>query len=174
MMKMKTLAMAAALAALTASAEKTVEVKIDNRFIADSASDCGIRGWKYNPVKAYQPYGTVEAVMRGGVAGVSLKSTGRVTTIVLTEHLKVKSGERYRMTADVKGKGKFSFSVFQADFPWKWRGTQGDNRMAAAEGGEVVQEITVPADVKRMYPAISVNPGAEVEVMDFKLVKVFD
>lgn len=165
---------AAAAAAFAASAENLSTVMIDNRFIADGKSDCGIRGWRYNPVKAYQPYGTAEAVMRDGVAGVSLRSTGRITTIVLDEHLTVKSGESYRMTARVKGKGRFSFSVFQADFPWKWRGTQGDTRNAPAEFQDVVQEITVPPEVKRMYPAISVTSGSEIEVLDFRLWKIND
>jgi hypothetical protein len=163
--------LATVVAAVSAGA---AEVMIDNRFIDDKSSDCGVRGWKYNPVESYKPYGEVAGVVRDGVAGVSIRSTGRITTIVLQEHLHVKPGERYRMSAEVRGKGRFSMAVFQAEFPWKWRGVQGDNQHLKAEPQMMEQLVTVPEKVERMYPAISVTAGSDVELMNFRLEKLDD
>lgn len=145
-------------------------LKLDSRFIQD-AGERNIRGWKFNAVKSYEPFGDVNAVMKNGVAGVRLASKGKPTTIYLNDRFAVSTGDYLTVSAMVCGKGSGSIGVFQYGERWKWMKTQGDTfKVDATEPYLVRQRIVIPPGVSFVRPSITSASG-EVFVFGFQVEK---
>ena len=145
-------------------------LKLDNRFIQE-AGERNIRGWSFNAVKSYEPYGDVQAVMKNGVAGVKLTSKGNPTTIYLKDRFAVTAGDHLMITASVCGKGRGSVGVFQYGERWKWLGTQGDTFKVDAKRPDLIrQRIVIPHGVRFVRPSIASLSG-EVSVFGFQVEK---
>ena len=157
----------AAFAAIGANGEL---LKFDNRFIQD-AGERNIRGWSFNAVEYYEPFGDVQAVMKNGVAGVKLTSKGKPTTIYLKDRFAVSAGDHLMITASVCGKGHGSVGVFQYGGRWKWFGTQGDTFKVDAKQPDLIrQRIVIPHGVHFVRPSIASLSG-EVLVFGFQVEK---
>ena len=145
-------------------------LKLDNRFIQE-AGERNIRGWSFNAVKSYEPYGDVQAVMKNGVAGVKLTSKGNPTTIYLKDRFAVTAGDHLMITASVCGKGRGSVGVFQYGERWKWLGTQGGTFKVDAKRPDLIrQRIVIPHGVRFVRPSITSESG-EVSVFGFQVEK---
>ena len=156
--------------ALVATGMNAGLLKFDNRFIQD-AGERNIRGWSFNAVKSYEPFGDVQAVMKNGVAGVKLTSKGKPTTIYLKDRFAVTAGDHLMITASVCGKGRGSVGMFQYGERWNWLGTQGDTFKVDAERPDLIrQRIVIPHGVRFVRPSITSESG-EVSVFGFQVEK---
>lgn len=147
---------------------------MDARFIVNGERQ--VRGWTFNAVEAFNPYGDVKGVMLNGRAGVRLTSKGKQTQIYQDVALDVKPGERYRVSAKVRGRGAFSLGFFKTGTKHEWRGgtDSSASRLAApdAEPEAVSNEYVVEADVARLRAHLCVRDGAEVEFYDVVVEKL--
>ena len=169
---MRALTVAMALAAAAAFGDK---VPIDARFVPNGAGK--VRGWVFNEVKAYEPYGDVNAAMLDGMPGVRLTSNGKPTTIYLKVAVPVKPGDVcvLRAKARGKGKGRGALGFFAYGKKWAWKGSHG-TMVTPAEGLDaqpvaVEKRFTVPEDVETVRPTLSVPPGSDVEFFDVTMDK---
>ena len=114
--------------------------------------------------------------MLNGRAGVRLTSKGKQTQIYQDVALDVKPGERYRVSAKVRGRGAFSLGFFKTGPKHEWRGgtDSSASRLAApdAEPEAVSNEYVVEADVARLRAHLCVRDGAEVEFYDVVVEKL--
>lgn len=141
---------------------------IDARFIVDGERQ--VRGWTFNAVESFKPYGDVAGVMLDGQAGVRLASRGRQTQIYQDVLMRVKPGERYRISARVRGRGPFSIGFFKSGPNYEWRGGTDSTapRLAAPDAAPetVVGDYVVAADVAWIRAHLCVRDGAVVEFYD--------
>lgn len=156
-------------AACAANAEG---IKFDNRFLQDEG-ERNIRGWVFNAVEGYKPFGDVTAAMWKGRAGVRLASKGKDTTVYLKEPIPVKPGDRLTLTACVRGKGRGRLGVFQYGPDWKWMGLQGEETdtpgSAAGESGKIVWCLLVPEGVVAVRPSLTAYNGADIAFFDLTI-----
>lgn len=147
---------------------------MDARFIVDGERQ--VRGWTFNAVESFKPYGDVRSVMLNGRAGVRLTSRGKQTQIYQDVALDVNPGERYRVSAKVRGRGAFSLGFFKSGSKQEWRGGTDSTsvRLAApdAEPEAVSNEYVVEADVARLRVHLCVRDGADVEFYDVVVEKL--
>lgn len=162
------------LAALSVSALFADKVKFDNRFLQDGERN--IRGWTFNAVEGYRPWGEVTAVMLDGRPGVRLSSKGKQTQIYLTEALPVKAGERYVFIAKARGNASCSIGFFQYGDHWQWKGSLGTPFIPEADlAGEplaVRESYCVPEGVLNVRPTLCVHAAGDVEVYDLRIDRV--
>jgi len=162
------------LAALSASVLLANEVTFDNRFLQDGEQD--IRGWTFNAVESFKPWGDVTAVMLNGSPGVRLTSKGKQTQIYLGEALPVKAGEKYAFTAKVRGDTRCSIGFFQYGNKWQWKGSTGTPfipEIALAGKPLVVTEsYCVPEGVLTVRPTLCVHAAGNVEFYEVRIDRV--
>ena len=170
-MDMKAFAVALALAA--SGAAFCGRVPIDARFVQNG--ERAVRGWTFNEVKGYEPFGDVNAVMLDGLAGVRLTSKGKPTTIYLKEAIHVKTGNVCILKARARGKGKGrgAMGFFAYGERWAWKGSHGAT-VTPAEGLDtqpvaVEARFTVPEGVETVRPTLTVPSGSDVEYFDVTL-----
>jgi len=147
------------------------EIKFDNRFLQDEG-ERNIRGWIFNAVEGYKPFGDVTAAMWKGRAGARLLSKGKDTTIYLKETIPVKPGDRLTLTARVRGTGSGRLGVFQYGPQWKWMGLQGETDMPGAASGEpveIVRRLLIPEGVVAVRPSLTAYNGADIAFFDLKI-----
>lgn len=155
-------------AACAANAE---EIKFDNRFLQDEG-ERNIRGWVFNAVEGYKPFGDVTAAMWKGRAGVRLASKGKDTTVYLKEPIPVKPGDRLTLTACVRGTGRGRLGVFQYGPNWKWMGVQGETytpEAASGEPGKIVQRLLIPEGVVAVRPSLTACNGVDIAFFDLTI-----
>lgn len=160
--------------AMACAAATAGRLPMDARFIVDGERQ--VRGWKFNAVESFKPYGDVTAAMLNGRAGVRLSSKGKQTQIYQDVFLDVKPGERYRVSARVRGRGAFSIGFFKSGPNCEWRGgTDATSAQLAAPDAEpavVTGDYEVEADVARLRVHLCVRDGAEVEFYDVAVEKL--
>ncbi|MDD4025981.1 MAG: hypothetical protein PHN85_08685 [Kiritimatiellae bacterium] len=162
------------LAALSVSALLADEVKFDNRFLQNGERD--IRGWTFNAVEGFKPWGDVTAVMLDGRPGVRLSSKGKHTQIYLSEALPVKSGEKYIVTAKARGNARCSIGFFQYGTQWQWKGSHGKPFIPEADlAGKPVavrESYRVPDGVLSVRPTLCAHAAGDVEIYDLRIDRV--
>lgn len=147
------------------------DIKFDNRFLQDEG-ERSIRGWMFNAVEGYKPFGDVTAVMWKGRAGVRLASKGKDTTIYLAETISVNPGEWLTLTACIRGTGCGKLGVFQYGPGWKWMGVQGDPdtlESASNEPEKTVRRLLIPEGVVAVRPSLTARNGADITFFDLKI-----
>lgn len=140
----------------------------DSRMVVDA--NRVVRGWMFNEVEDFKPYGDVLAAMHDGHAGVRIVSKGKPTAIYHATVLPAKAGERLDVSARVRGRGQGTVGFFCYGKNWTWKGSVGQPQTVAAtaadEPVEICARMTVPADVVSVRPFLSVSSGDEVEFYD--------
>lgn len=158
-----------AVACLSAGAAE--RLPIDARMIGEG--ERSLRGWTFNEVEGFKPYGEVRPVMLNGHAGVRLISTGRQTQLYHATSLPVKAGDSLLFTAKVRGKGRASIGFFMYGKNWAWKGSSGApvavDAGDADEPVEIRERLCVPEDVTGVRPTLCVNNGDSVEFYDLRL-----
>ena len=148
-------------------------VPIDARFIVDGERE--VRGWTFNKVEAYKPFGDIVACMLDGIPGVRLVSKGKPTTLYHTVPVRVKPGETCVLKAKARGKGKGSLGFFAYGPRWAWKGSHGTPFKNAVDLNvsplPVEAKFVVPEGVETVRPILSVSAGSEVEFFDVALEK---
>ena len=146
---------------------------IDARMIRGDGAR-SIRGWTFNEVEGYKPYGDVLPVMHNGLAGVRLVSKGKPTTIYHATALPVKAGETVVLRARVRGRGRASVGCFLYGDHWAWKGSKGTPQKvvsADAEPVEIEERIAVSEGVTSVRPTLSTSGGDDVEIYDLRVEK---
>lgn len=145
---------------------------IDARMIRGDG-ERSIRGWTFNEVEGYKPYGDVLPVMYNGLAGVRLVSKGKPTTIYHATALPVKAGDALVFTAKVRGRGRATIGFFMYGKSWAWKGSSGTPVAVGAgdsdEPVEIRERLCVPEDVTSVRPSLCVTRGDSVEFYDLCL-----
>ncbi len=148
-------------------------VPIDTRFIVDGERE--VRGWTFNKVESYKPFGDIAACMLDGVPGVRLVSKGKPTSLYHTVPVKVKPGETCVLKAKARGKGKGSLGFFAYGPRWAWKGSHGTPFENAAGLNAsplpVEAKFVVPEGVETVRPILSAPGGSEVEFFDVTFEK---
>ena len=146
---------------------------IDARMIRGDG-ERSIRGWTFNEVEGYKPYGDVLPVMHNGLAGVRLVSKGKPTTIYHATALPVKAGETVVVRARARGRGRASVGCFLYGDRWAWKGSKGTPRKvvaADADPVEIEERIAVSEGVTSVRPTLSTSGGDDVEIYDLRVEK---
>jgi len=146
---------------------------MDARFIVDGERE--VRGWSFNKIEAYKPFGDVSASMLDGVPGVKLSSKGKPVTIYHSVPFKVKPGETCVLRAKVRGNGAGGIGFFAYGQRWAWKGSHGTavkaGSAAGAEPCPFEARFVVPDDVETVRPTLSASGGGELEFFDVSLEK---
>jgi len=160
-----------ALGAVSAMAEV---IPIDNRFILDGERQ--MRGWTYNSPESFKPYGEVKEVMEEGVPGVRLISAGKQTQLYSEVSLPVKAGEKYRVSAKIRGEGSCSIGFFMYGPKWEWKGGNPERYTAAVDFSGTPYEITavipIPEGVAQVRPQICCYAGGKMDFFDYQVEKL--
>ena len=155
------------------STVKSSRIPLDARFILDGERD--LRGWIFNKVESYKPWGDVRAVMLEGRPGVGLHSKGKPTTVYYDTPIAVKAGDALVVKANVRGKGCGSIGFFAYGAKWAWKGSHGmqfrDVADAAGVPVQVEKRYVVPEGVVTLRPTLSVTAGGDVEFFDVMVEK---
>ena len=170
-MKKELLIVFAVVSGLVASAAE--RLPIDARMIRGDG-ERSIRGWTFNEVEGYKPYGDVLPVMLNGLAGVRLVSKGKPTTIYHATALPVKAGETVILRARARGRGRASVGCFLYGDRWAWKGSKGTPQKvvaADAEPVEIEERVDVPEGVTSVRPTLSTSGGDDVEIYDLRVEK---
>lgn len=148
-------------------------VPIDARFIVDGERE--VRGWTFNEVEAYKPFGDITASMLDGIPGVRLVSKGKPVTLYHTVPVRVKPGETCVLKVKARGKGKGSLGFFAYGPKWAWKGSHGTPFGNAADltASPLPAEakFVVPDGVETVRPILSVAGGSDVEFFDVTFEK---
>ena len=162
---------AGCIAAACLSAGAAERLLIDARMIGEG--ERSLRGWTFNEVEGFKPYGEVRPVMLDGHAGVRLISAGKQTQLYHATALTVKAGDSLLFTARVRGKGRASIGFFMYGKSWSWKGGSGSpvavDAGDADEPVEIRERLYVPEDVVSVRPTLCVNNGDSVEFYDLRL-----
>lgn len=143
-------------------------LKFDNRFIQEKG-ERSVRGWTFNAVKSYMPFGDVECVMKDGEAGVRLASKGKNTTIYLKDGIPVKAGDVLVVSAKVAGKGRGNIGVFRYGDRWKWMGTDSVSfRASGPDLTAVSGRLVIPEGVRSVRPSMTSISG-DVSVYGYNI-----
>ena len=160
-----------AFAVITAFSE---QIPFDARFLQDG--ERSVRGWKFNAVESYQPFGDVNAVMSDGFPGVRLTSKGKPTSIYLEEVLPAKLGDEYVLQARLRGKGRASIGFFAYGAHWAWKGAHGTNVFPIVAMDCVPQPVearyVVTDGVETIRPVLTAASGADVEMFDVRVFRI--
>ena len=157
--------------AFAAMAEK---IPVDNRFILDGERQ--MRGWTYNSPDSFKPYGEVKEVMEEGIPGVRLISAGKQTQLYSEVPIPVKAGEKYRVSAKIRGTGSGSIGFFMYGPKWEWHGGNFDRYDASVDFSgtpyEVTAVMTIPDGVVWVRPQICCYPGGKMDFFDYQVEKL--
>ena len=150
------------------------QIPFDARFLQDG--ERSVRGWKFNAVDSYQPFGDVNAVMSDGLPGVRLTSKGKPTSIYLEEVFPAKSGEEYVLQARLRGKGRASIGFFAYGAHWAWKGGYGTNVFPVVAMDCVPQPVearyVVTDGIETVRPVLTAAPGADIEMFDVRVFRI--
>ena len=150
------------------------QIPFDARFLQDG--ERSVRGWKFNAVDSYQPFGDVNAVMSDGLPGVRLTSKGKPTSIYLEEVFPAKSGEEYVLQARLRGKGRASIGFFAYGAHWAWKGAHGTNVFPVVAMDCVPQLVearfVVTDEIETVRPVLTATSGADIEMFDVRVFRI--
>ncbi len=133
--------------------------------------------WQINSAYRGGTITTVTAGTHGGRKALGVKSSATTNFALMSRHRQpVKVGEKYRITAAVKGKGAFQLGFYGYTAKEEWVGHNflaAPERIASNDYRNVVFELEVPAlahetrgSLAQLVPVITVLPGSDLVVDD--------